>query len=132
MPVLLRTAGALVIGFAGGGIFWLLHAPLPWTLGSLFATAIVALTGRGWFLPPLAWSLARPCVGVLAGSAFTLPLFLSIAGWLDVIALIVIYSLVMTLLGSLYFRRLANFDPVTSFFASAPAGLGEQIGRAHV
>ena len=89
------------------------------------ATAIVALTGRTWFLPAIAWSLARPCVGVLAGSAFTLPVLYALLGWWDVLLALITYSLAVTLLGSLYFRRAAKFDPVTAFFCSAPGGIGE-------
>ncbi|MCJ8143937.1 AbrB family transcriptional regulator [Ancylobacter sp. A5.8] len=125
MVTLFHTAAALLIGAVGGYVFVLLHAPLPWTLGALTATALVSLAGRRWFLPPFAWNLARPCIGVLAGSSFTLPILLSLAGWWDVILILVVYSLAMTLLGSAFFRRVAGYDPATSFFASAPAGLGE-------
>ena len=125
MSVMFRATAAFLVGLVGGYIFLLLHAPLPWTLGSLAASAIVALTGRSWFLPPLASDFARPCVGVLAGSAFTLPVLISLPGWWDVLVVLMIYSIIVTILGSLYFQRVAKFDPITAFFASAPGGLGE-------
>ena len=125
MPAVFRAIAAFLVGLIGGYIFLLLHAPLPWTLGSLVASALVALTGRSWFLPQLASDFARPCVGVLAGSAFTLPVLMSLPGWWDVLTVLMIYSIIVTILGSLYFQRVAKFDPVTAFFASAPGGLGE-------
>lgn len=125
MRAMFRAIAALLVGLIGGYIFLLLHAPLPWTLGSLFASALVALTGRQWFLPPMASDFARPCVGVLAGSAFTLPVLMSLPGWWDVLTVLIVYSMIVTILGSLYFQRVARFDPVTAFFASAPGGLGE-------
>lgn len=125
MNVALRAIAALIVGAAGGYVFLLLHTPLPWTLGSLTASAIVALAGRKWSLPGVAWNFARPCVGVLAGSAFTLPVIVALAGWWDVLLVLLVYSIVVTVLGSLYFQRVAGFDPVTAFFASSPGGLGE-------
>jgi membrane AbrB-like protein len=116
---------ALAVGLAGGALFNFLHSPLPWTLGSLFATAAVTLAGGKWFLPKIAWDMARPFVGVLAGSAFTLPVLMSILGWLDVIGVLLCYSVVVTFLGWLFFTKICKYDDVTAFFSSAPGGLGE-------
>lgn len=122
---LLNAAIALIVGTAGGALFYYLHTPLPWTLGSLFATAAVALAGGTRFVPRAAWSLAAPAVGVLAGSAFTLQVVLSIADWWDSLLALLIYSVVVTVLGWLFFSRICKFDDATSFFASAPGGMGE-------
>jgi len=119
------TAIALAIGAAGGVVFYLLHSPLPWTLGSLFASALAALLGGRWFLPRMAWAVARPFVGVLAGSAFTLPVILNMPSWWDTILVLIAYSAAATLLGWLFFTRICKYDDVTAFFASAPGGLGE-------
>jgi membrane AbrB-like protein len=118
------TAG-LAIATVGGVAFYYLNTPLPWTLGPLFATAVMALAGGTWFLPTIAWTIARPTVGVLAGSAFTLPVILSIPEWWDSLLALLAYSVVVTFLGWLFFSRVCKFDDVTSFFASAPGGLGE-------
>lgn len=125
MDAMRNTLIALIIGSAGGYLFYLLHTPLPWTLGSLFFTAATALAGGRWFLPKLAWNIARPFVGVLAGSAFTLPVLMSFLGWWDVLLALLVYSVIVTILGWYYFTRLCGFDNVTAFFASAPGGLGE-------
>jgi membrane AbrB-like protein len=125
LQIAIHTVLGLAVGTAGGVLFDLLHSPLPWTLGALTATAIVTIAGREWFLPVFVWNIARPFVGVLAGSAFTLPVLLSILDWWSVVLAMLNYSAVMTLIGWGYFGRLCKFDNVTAFFASAPGGLGE-------
>ena len=69
--------------------------------------------------------VARPVVGILAGSAFTPEVVASIGEWWSAIVFVMVYSLVVTGLGWLFFRRLCRLDPVTAYFASAPGGLGE-------
>jgi membrane AbrB-like protein len=116
---------ALGIGAAGGILFFILHLPLPWTLGSITATGIVAAMGRRWLMPTAARMLARPLVGVVAGSAFTPALAASAMQWWGAILFVVLFSAGTTCLGYVYFRKLGQFDAATAFFASSPGGLGE-------
>lgn len=125
MPALRNAILGLLVGLAGGGLFWLIGTPLPWTLGALFATAAVSISGRRWYLPNVAANVARPFVGILAGSAFTYTVVQSIPGWWDVIVVLILYSLLMTILGWWFLRRFWGYDSVTAFFSSAPGGLGE-------
>ena len=122
---LLQALVAFLIGGAGGAFFYSIGAPLPWTLGSLFASALVSLTGAPWRMPGPVRDVARPVVGVLAGSAFSPAVVAAIAQWWSAIVFVLVYSLVITGLGFLFFRRFARLDPVTSFFASTPGGLAE-------
>ena len=119
------TMAALAIAACGGGVFYLLHMPLPWTLGALTATGLVAAFGGPWLLPAQARIFVRPVVGVLAGSAFTAEIFVAMLNWWSAILLVVVYSLAMLFVGFFYFRKVAKFDVTTAFFASAPGGLGE-------
>lgn len=117
---------ALAIGAAGGSVFYFLHLPLPWTLGAILTSGIAAVMGWSRFLLKTPTrNFVRPVVGVLAGSSFTPELAGGIASWWPAIALLIGYSLVMLTIGYAYFRRLGGYDKVTSFFASAPGGLGE-------
>jgi membrane AbrB-like protein len=125
MKPLTKGLAALLIGGAGGALFYLLGAPLPWTLGSLAAAAVVSISGGRWLMPGPVRHVARPVVGVLAGSAFTPAVVASIGEWWGVVIFVVAYSLVITGLGWLFFRRLCKLDPVTAFFASTPGGLSE-------
>src|SRR5689334_2189590 len=104
MHSLLRVAAALAIGGAGGALFRLLGLPLPWTLGSLFAAAIVAIAGGPWLVPGPVRDLARPVVGLLAGSAFTPAIVASIGAWWGVVVFVLLYSVATTTLGFLFFR----------------------------
>mgnify|MGYP003345565828 CR=1 FL=1 len=122
---LLQALVAFLIGGAGGAFFYSIGAPLPWTLGSLFASALVSLTGAPWRMPGPVRDVARPVVGVLAGSSFSPAVIAAIAQWWSAIVFVLVYSLVITGLGFLFFRRFARLDPVTSFFASTPGGLSE-------
>jgi membrane AbrB-like protein len=122
----LRDAcAALLIGAAAGTLFYLIGAPLPWTLGSLSAAAVVAVAGGPWLMPAGMRELARPVVGVLADSAFTPEVVAAVAEWAPAIVFVAVYSLGVTLLGWLFFRKVCRLDPVTAFFASTPGGLGE-------
>ena len=113
------------LGGAGGAVFAWLGIPLPWMLGSLFATSIYAITAGRWKMPPFARSVARPVVGILAGSAFTPLVAASILAWWPVILFVALYTLAVTSAGFVYFRRIALLDRVTALFASTPAGLSE-------
>jgi membrane AbrB-like protein len=121
----LDAVAAFLIGAAGGALFYLIGAPLPWTLGSLAAVALFAVAGGRWLMPPPVRELARPVVGLLAGSAFTPEVVASVGEWWGAIFFIAVYSLIVSALGFLFFRKLCRLDPVTSYFASAPGGLGE-------
>ena len=109
---------ALLVCGAGGAIFYYLHTPLPWMLGSLTASAIAAIAGARWFLPPAARSFSRPVVGVLAGSAFTAEVVASALGWWDAVLLVVGQGLMVMLLGYLFFRRFAGYSRETAMFVS--------------
>jgi membrane AbrB-like protein len=117
---------ALLIGLASGLAFYWLHLPLPWTLGSLFAAALTSILGDGrWLMPGAARVLARPVVGIIAGSAFTPEIAAAALQWWDSLLAVFAFSVVTTILGNIFFRKFGRFDPTTALFASAPGGLGE-------
>jgi uncharacterized protein len=116
---------AFLTGAAGGAGFYLIGAPLPWMLGSLAAVALVALAGGQWQMPSPVRELARPVVGILAGSAFTPAVVASVGDWWGAIVFVAVYSVIVSALGFLFFRKLCRLDAVTAYFASTPGGLGE-------
>jgi uncharacterized protein len=126
--MLARLGGVLLaflISGLGGALFYVLGAPLPWMLGAMSAAALVALCGGRWLMPAPVRHVARPVVGVLAGSAFSPAIAASIGQWWTVIIFIAAYTAVIGLLGYVFFRRLCRLDYVTAFFAAMPGGLGE-------
>ena len=88
---------ATAICSAGGYVFFLLQTPLPWMLGSLTAAAISAIAGGRWFIPILARNVARPIVGVLAGSAFSASVVASIPAWWSAILMVLALTVAITL-----------------------------------
>ena len=123
--IVLRTVLTLLSGWIGGAIFSMLSLPLPWMLGSLTVAAILSLFGVRWTLPKLFRNFTRPIVGVVAGSAFTLPVVLAIIERWAVLPFLLLFTITVTLLGWLFFRRVWRMDDMTSIFASTPAGLSE-------
>jgi membrane AbrB-like protein len=123
--IILRTILALLGGWIGGAIFSMLSLPLPWMLGSLTVAAMLSLVGVRWTLPKIFRNLARPIVGVVAGSAFTWPVVLSMLEQWTVLPFLLLFTTIVTLLGWLYFKRVCRLDDMTSIFASTPGGLSE-------
>ena len=109
----------------GGSLFRELGFPLPWTLGSLTAAAVIAVAGLDWKLPSAARNAARPIIGVMAGSAFTAEVARSMVHWWEAILPLVAFLVLITLAGRAFFTRFCGFDKTTAFFASTPGGLSE-------
>ena len=118
-----------LLGFAsgcvGGAIFRGLGFPLPWTLGALTAAAVIATAGLDWKLPSAARNAARPIIGVMAGSAFTAEVARSMVHWWQAVLPLVVFLVLITLAGRMFFTRFCGFDRTTAFFASTPGGLSE-------
>lgn len=63
---------ALLVAFCGSLIFIYLHLPLPWLLGSIFATSILIRFQKIPIQSPKLFSApARILIGLAIGSAFT-------------------------------------------------------------
>jgi membrane AbrB-like protein len=128
-PLASTAAVRAILGFAsgcaGGFLFRELGFPLPWTLGSLTAAAVIAVAGLDWKLPGAARNAARPIIGVMAGSAFTAEVARSMLDWWEAIIPLVSFLVLITLAGRAFFTRFCGFDKTTAFFASTPGGLSE-------
>jgi uncharacterized protein len=120
-----KSAVALLIGACGGAIFAFFGLPLPWTLGAMAASGLSAVFWNRWPMPGVMRDLARPVVGVLAGSAFTPAIWGMLVYWWPAVGFVLLFAVATTALGYLVFTRVARLDPTTAFFASAPGGLGE-------
>lgn len=119
-----RAILVLCIGAAGGALFRLLHLPLPWTLGAMFGSACLTFFLPRATLPGVFRDGARPVIGVMAGSAFTPAVTAAMAGQWPALLLLLVFFIVTTSLGFLFFRS-RGIDPKTALFSSMPGGLGE-------
>jgi hypothetical protein len=66
-------------------------------------------------------------LGVMLGSAFRPELLDHAALWVPSLASVIAYVVVATAVSYAYFRRVAGYDRITAYFASAPGGLNEMI-----
>lgn len=128
-----NTAAALAIGAAGGALFYAIGAPLPWTLGAMAASALVAISVDRWPMPVAVRSLAIPMVGVLAGSSFSPNSLTLFARMWPALLFVLFYTFLTSVLGYIYFVRVAGFDRTAAYFSATPGGLGEltMIGSMH-
>lgn len=137
-PALLRTAGTLAIGAAGGAAAALMSLPLPWMIGSLVAVAASAIGGLTIAGQPIAipmWLrfVMVPIIGVLLGASVTPEVARQIPGWWPTILGLVFFVPLASLAVAWAYRRFFGFDPATAYFSGVPGGLVEMaiIGDSH-
>jgi len=130
-----KTGLALLLGTAGGGVFAFFGAPLAWLLGAMVVTTIATLFFKAEpLIPPLWRTVMIAVLGVMLGSAFTPAIADRLGDWSIGAAIVLGYILLATLIGTLYFRCVAGYDPVTAYFSAPPGGLveislvGESLG----
>lgn len=127
MNSFLQTSLGLMIGAAGGALFYALNLPLPWMLGALFATMVAAVANA----PVLAPARARPVVvaviGVLLGSRFTPDALGAASAWAGTVLILMGYVLLVAVVVVPFYRLVGKFDWVTAYFSGMPGGLSEMI-----
>lgn len=118
---------ALLLGGAGGALFFVLDLPLPWMLGSMTACTAAALSG---WKPAVARPLRGVMIavlGIMLGSAFTPELAERVPGWSLSLAALFVAMAATTALVMAYLRRFGAFGIPTAYFAAAPGGVNEMV-----
>lgn len=122
-----RFLAALILGIAGGVLFYRAGLPLPWMLGPMTACTIAALLRA----PIAAPSVLRPpmsaVIGVMLGAAFSPDLLAQVATWTISVLGLALFVAVSGAACILYFRKVAGFDRTTAYFAGMPGGLVEMV-----
>jgi membrane AbrB-like protein len=119
-PVLL----SMLLGIAGGAVFYALALPLPWVLGAMTANTIAAFAGVKIGLSLRLRETMICTLGMMLGSSFTPDIVDRIDTWSwAVVSMLVFVSLLIAVI-TFYYLRFSNFDRVTCFFSAAPGGLG--------
>lgn len=117
---------ALTTGTAGGVLFFLLHLPLPWLLGSLFGSLVATQISRLTVVKPEKLAIpARAILGLAIGSAFSPEILQYLPDYLLSLVLMIPVLISTIFAGHLYFEKLIGFNRHTSFFCSLPGGLIE-------
>lgn len=126
-----RPLLTFVVGMIGGMIACLITSPIPWLVGSLCATVLAGLLG--FKLAPVPKSTSRwlrVVIGVSLGIfvAESLNRFSFDHGL--AVALALGFTLIVTALGTWFFRRSLGFDRVDGFISALPGGLSFLISLA--
>ena len=118
---------SLLMGFVGGYIFTLYNFPLPWMLGSFTISLFLSIPIGYFDIDNRLRRIALPILGVLIGSSFTPEILKQIYNWPKGISLVFIYAFIVSVVGYLYYRKIAKWDMVTSIFSAPPGGLAELV-----
>lgn len=128
-----RLLFGTALGALGGAIFFLLHLPLPWLIGSLVFVAAARVAG----LPAEASRRARQAgfgvVGIALGLYFSPATAVLLA---DEAPLLIGAALATLLVGAALapvLARVAGLDMATAWFASLPGGAADMamLAEAH-
>ena len=116
---------ALAIGSAGGWAAAELKLPLAWMIGSMVATTVAAIAGLKIAVPMPLRGVMVALLGLMLGSRFSPAILDRLADWALSLTVMAAYIAAAAGAGLLYFRRVAGYDPVTSYFSAMPGGLSE-------
>lgn len=127
-----RVAMTLSVGLAGGMVANLLTLPLPWLIGSMLCTIVLALAGVRVHMPRRLANSMTPILGVWLGSSFTPELLGQMIQWYPSVIGLFGWMLASGASGFIYMRKVGKLDHVTAFFSAMPGGLNDMtlIGTA--
>lgn len=125
-----RAVAALAVALAGALLCVYLRTPLPWLIGPLIAVAAVSMANGKIAEPPLAREGGQWAIGVALGLYFSPDVVREIVRLSPWIALAVLFSIALGLLGSWLLKKTVATDAPTSFFAMAIGGAPEMAAQA--
>lgn len=120
-------ACALAIGALGALIAVWITLPLPWMLGPMIACLLAVAFGAPVKAPLKIRPVMVLVLGVMLGSGFTPDLINQLGDWLVSLAFLGAYIACAGALVYPYFRKVAGYDPITSYFSAMPGGLNEMM-----
>jgi len=123
----IRLGATFLIGAVGGGLFYLLSMPLPWMLGAMLATTVLAMSGKPLERPIRMRLVMLSVLGVTLGSSFTPDVLARSAGWGGSMATMTGFIVIVSSLSFLLIRKRFGMDRATAFFSSVPAGVNDMV-----
>lgn len=129
MPHSAAARRALTVGLSivGALLFYAAGLPLPFLFGPMVGCLLGALGGlplKGLGEVSVA---ARTILGVAIGASVTPEVLARLPDMAASVCFIPIYIILIGAAGVPFFRRLFDFDPVTSWYASMPGGLQDMV-----
>ena len=131
-PHIVLTAVLLAAGAAMGALFQWIGTPLPYMLGSLFASALaVAVAQRhfpeGYAYPMKFRMLFVGVIGAMIGARLTPDVVGLLPRMLVSVPAVLVFVLAAHAVNYLVLRRVGGYDRPTAFYAGSPGGLFESI-----
>ncbi|HEX4884004.1 MAG TPA: AbrB family transcriptional regulator, partial [Casimicrobiaceae bacterium] len=121
---------ALAVAVPAGALFAWLHAPIPWMLGPLVATAACRIAGLRIEAPQGAREIGQWVIGTALGLYFTPAVIAHVReAWL-LIAAGAAFALGVGYLSGALLARMAGLDLTTGVFAAVPGGAPEMARLA--
>lgn len=124
---ILRIALTLLIGVVSGIVANAVGLPLPWMLGPMIGTTIVAAAGFQLQFPGKLIFVAFPVVGVMLGSRVTSELMAQAPQWIITFALLIPFVVAACTLSFVFYRKVGRFDAVTAYYSAMPGGLNDMV-----
>lgn len=125
---LLKMLLALVIGLCGSILFIFLNLPLPWLLGSIFATSLAIRFEKLPIISPKVFSPpARILIGLAIGSAFTPEILKHIPNYTASLLLVIPFTILVIFFGTYYYYKVLKYDLKTAYLGSMPGGVIEMV-----
>jgi membrane AbrB-like protein len=125
---LLRFAACLISALLGGGIFVLLHMPLPWLLGPIAATMIGSnLLKLKFYCPVFIRNTGLLLIGYSMGASFTGNVLTLIAAQLPWMLLMTVMTLLFCFFLAYVNSKIAKIDYLTILTGSMPGAFSQMI-----
>lgn len=123
-----RMLFAVSIGAIGSIIFIYFALPLPWLLGSIFASSLAMRFNNLNIKSPKIFSApARIIIGLTIGSAFTPKVLEVLPEYIFSLLLIIPYTILTIICGMYYYNKVLDFDKKTAYLSSMPGGVIEMV-----
>ncbi len=126
----MKPALTLAIAALGGGLFYLIHFPLPWMLGAMAATTLGALLKLQLGVPPRLRNPTMIVLGLMLGSGFTPDVPGRLLEWWPGLLALAVYLAGAIWVGAFWYRRKLGCDAPTAYYAAVPGGLSEMVALA--
>lgn len=115
-------------------MFFILRLPLAWMLGAMAIVTVAAIAGARVEVPLPLRGATVAMLGALLGGAFTPEVLAQAQGWVGPLLVMVLFVATITIVVSVWMRKVGRLDPVTAYCSATPGGLaimailGDQAG----
>ncbi len=113
----------IIIGSAGGAIFYLLGFPAPWITGSVVAASTAVIGGVKLVMPSILRQITFLVLGVSIGSGIDAETLSGIADWPASIAILCVAVVITVVASTAYLSSQRGWNRSTALFSSVPGAL---------